>query len=124
MTKKRTATEVLISLEERVDIIERMVRSIDMVETINKKRVVQEKLIYGDGKNIVMAQIEIFNTKGKLIDKRRTNHSGKWTTSLMPGTYIIRVAKTATSSRPSATGQYEIVVEPESKPLQLGIRTL
>lgn len=89
-----------------------------------RKRVVQEKLTYGDGKVIILAQVEIFDLSGNLVDKRKTNNTGKWTSSLMPGKYLIRIAKQRTSTKAQATGQYEILVLPGNKPLQLGSRKL
>lgn len=89
-----------------------------------RKRVVQEKITYGDGKVIILAQVEIFDLDGNLIDKKKTNSTGKWTVSLLPGKYLVRVAKPRTSTKPQATGQYEILVLPGDKPLQLGNRKL
>jgi hypothetical protein len=175
--KKRTASEAIISLEQRVERMEGLLKSIDhnvklqlsrqnvqltvpsgpvlmpgpvtvsaptasapigpapTVEAVefpqveiqpatNVKRVVQEKVTYGDSKVIIIAQVEIFDMAGKLIDKKQTNNAGKWTSSLLPGKYLVRVAKQRTSTKPQATGQYEILVPPGNKPLQLGNRKL
>ncbi len=176
MSKERSASEVLLSLEDRIENLEGLVRSIDhnvklllsrqnapvatppapvvrataeapsvivptpkernapSVEAVefvqeeqenpSKKRVVQEKLTYADGKVIILAQVEVFDINGKLADKRKTNNAGKWTSSLLPGKYTIRVAKQRTSLKPQVTGQYEIVVPPGDKPLQLESRKL
>ncbi|KKN67644.1 hypothetical protein LCGC14_0459030 [marine sediment metagenome] len=166
--EERTASEIILSLEQRVETMEGLVRSIDhniklvlsrqnaqlhavsppappepapppssptpTVEAVEfvqvqpstpvKKRVVQEKLVYGDLKGIILAQVEIFDMSGKLVDKKRTNNAGKWASSLFPGKYMIRVAKQKTAAKPQATGQYEIIVTPGIKPLQLENRKL
>jgi hypothetical protein len=98
------------------------VEAVEFVQVDNGKRVVQERLTYGDSKPIILAQVEIFGMDGKLVDKRKTNNAGKWTSSLPPGKYMIRVAKTATSVKAQVTGQYEINITPGDKPLQLDSR--
>jgi hypothetical protein len=176
LDKERSASDVLLSIEERVEVLEGAVKSIDhnvklllsrqnaklaassvkllpsqmpaaetptpaqpqaeapTVEAVefvqvqkdnpNAKRVVQEKLTYMDSKVIILAQVEIFNMNGECIDTRRTNNTGKWTSSLRPGKYTVRVAKQQTSVKPQVTGQYDIVVPPGNKPLQLENRKL
>jgi len=174
LVKKRSASEVLLSLENRVEILEGLVRSIDhniklllnnkniserkiIKEPINKiskpkvskdksaskvvtadavdfvqvdsgvknrKRTVRERLTYSDSKAIVLAQVEIFDSSGQLIAKKRTNNEGKWTESLLPGEYSIRVAKGKTSINPPIGVNYEIFVSPDDKPLQLEDRKL
>ncbi|MDP2683514.1 MAG: hypothetical protein Q8P20_00505 [bacterium] len=93
------------------------------------KRVVQESITYSDSKVIVLAQVEIFdanetNGKRKLIDKVRTNNAGKWTASLFPGAYVVRIAKQATSLKPQVSIQYEINVPVSNKPLSLPARKI
>lgn len=90
-----------------------------------KPRTVQEKLYYAvDSKVILLAQVEIFDEAGELVNKTRTNNQGAWTARLAPGTYKIRVAKTKTSTKPQVLETYNIMVTSGEGPLPLESRKL
>jgi hypothetical protein len=90
-----------------------------------RPRTVQEKLYYAsDSKVILLAQIEIFDEAGKLVNKTRTNNQGAWTARLAPGAYKIRVAKTKTSTKPQVLETYNIMVTSGEGPLPLESRKL
>lgn len=168
LIKERTASEVLLTIEQKVNNLEKMIQTIDFnvktllnkqnseparvlvekprkksfvseqpaptaeavefvqadVSSIDKKCTIQEKLLYENGKPIILAQVEIFDIKGNLVDKRRTNNIGQWMSSLLSGQYVVRIAKQATAAKSAVTAQYDLVVPVGEKLLQLENRKL
>lgn len=99
---------------------------VEPVKPGGKERVVQEKIFYKkDNKVVLLAQVEIFDSSGKkLVKKTRTNNQGAWTAKLSPGSYHLRVAKSATSTKPAICVNYQINVTPGDGPLTLESRKL
>jgi hypothetical protein len=77
-----------------------------------RKMPVQQRIIYKDGKNVCLANVEIFQTGNKgefnLIKKLRTNSAGKWAVALAPGKYLVSISKAGTSSKPNVEVSYSI----------------
>lgn len=93
-----------------------------------QKTQVQQKIIYPDGKNVILANVEIFTTvldaRGKLektaVGKpTRTNSAGKWLAALDPGRYTIRIFKGATSNKPVVEHVYEVEIPLSEAPIEL-----
>lgn len=79
-------------------------------ENIIKKIPVQQRIIYADGKNIYMANVEIFDLQGKSIKKTRTNQIGKWLAAVPVGQYNVKIIKEATTLKPKVDLNYSITV--------------
>lgn len=88
----------------------------------DKKSPVKQKVIYPNGKNICLANVEIFSlgpTGEHLIKKCRTNSAGKWSAPLSSGRYTVCVSKIGTSTKPNVDVTYEIDIPVSDKPLEL-----
>ena len=84
-----------------------------------KKTQVQQKIAYPDGKVVILANIEIFDSNKKLVKQTRTNSAGKWNASLEPGKYFVKVYKAPTSNKPVVEQQYEVDIPMSDTPLEL-----
>lgn len=84
----------------------------------NKPIPVQQSVVYPDGKNVCLANVEIFQ-EDKLVKKTRTNASGKWITSLEPGVYTVCVFKQSVANKPEVNLSFEIDVHPSDGPIEL-----
>ena len=93
-----------------------------------RKMPVQQRIIYKDGKNVCLANVEIFQTGSKgelnLIKKVRTNSAGKWVVALESGKYLVSISKAGTSSKPNVDVSYSIDIPISSVPLELTAFTL
>jgi len=93
-----------------------------------RKMPVQQRIIYKDGKNVCLANVEIFQTGNKgefnLIKKLRTNSAGKWAVALAPGKYLVSISKAGTSSKPNVEVSYSIDIPVSNVPLELAAFTL
>jgi hypothetical protein len=74
----------------------------------DKKVPVSQKVLYPDGKAVVLANVEIYNSAKELLKKTRTNNVGKWAATLDPGKYTIRVQKTGTNEKPAVERSFEV----------------
>ena len=84
---------------------------------------VQQKILYPDGKNVCLANVEVFSS-GKqgqldLVKKCRTNSAGKWNVSLGAGKYLVSISKVGTSTKPGVEVSYPIEIPVSDKPLEL-----
>ena len=78
---------------------------------------VQQKLLYSDGTPITMANVELLSEEtGSLVSvkKLKTNATGKWTTNIQPGSYVVKVFKNKNHNREEVRHLADIVV-PEDK---------
>lgn len=57
------------------------------------KVTVTQRVAYSDNKNVILAQIEIFDSSKKLVKKTRTDSSGRWNGKLEPGNFLVYVKK-------------------------------
>lgn len=93
-----------------------------------RKMPVQQRIIYKDGKNVCLANVEIFQTGNNgefnLIKKVRTNSAGKWAVALAPGKYLVSLSKAGTSSKPNVEVSYSIDIPVSNVPLELEVFTL
>lgn len=84
-----------------------------------RKIPVSQRIIYKDGKNVYMANVEFFNSEKKLVKKTRTNASGKWIVALPPSSYVVKITKAATSVKTKVDLLYTIVVTESDKQIEL-----
>jgi hypothetical protein len=79
-----------------------------------------------DGSSIFLANVEIIDDNGSLINQTRTNNKGRWIMALTPGEYTVHVVKRAPpdSGRKPIDTSYKINVPPSEKPLELDPLTL
>lgn len=75
-------------------------KPIETIIGVVKPVPVQQKVIYPDGKNVILANVEIFDLNGKIVKKTKTNSAGKWNAVLVAGKYKVHVSKNATSEKP------------------------
>lgn len=60
----------------------------------NKSKIpVAQRITNAQGKDVFMADVEIYDDKNDLIEKIKTNTIGKWQAYLQPGNYIIKISK-------------------------------
>jgi hypothetical protein len=76
--------------------------------TVGPNIVVTHAMVYADNKPIRLGKVEIFNLDNELITSVMTNHTGKWTVTLKPGTYNIKLTKGATADKVALTHKYQI----------------
>lgn len=84
-----------------------------------KKIAVQQKIVYPDGKNVIIATVEIYNMSNVLVKRTRTNSAGKWNATLDPGKYLIHITKSATTEKPLVEQRYEVEIPISHGPLEL-----
>lgn len=92
-----------------------------------KKTQVQQKIIYPDGKNVILANVEVYTmvpglkgkSEKKIAKQTRTNSSGKWAAALDPGKYYIHVFKSATNNKPIVELNYEVEITLSDTTLEL-----
>lgn len=94
-------------------------RDIRMPTQQGKKVAVQQRIHYPDGKNVILASIEITDAAKNVIKKTRTNSAGKWNATLDPGRYFIHVTKSATTEKPVVEHRYEVEIPISDSPLEL-----
>lgn len=92
----------------------------------NIKRVpVQQRVLYPDGKNVCLANVEILqaakNGEFKIVKTCRTNSAGKWQMGLEPGKYLIHLSKIGTSQKPTVETSYSIDVPVSNVPVELDV---
>ena len=70
---------------------------------------------------VLLANVEIFDLNGELVNKTRTNPKGRWLSPLAPGEYKVHIQKEypADSGRGSVDTTYQINVPRSDKPLEL-----
>lgn len=70
---------------------------------------------------LFLANIEIFDATGQLVNQARTNTKGRWLMALEPGEYQVHVLKRfpPDSGRVPVDTTYQITVPPANKPLEL-----
>lgn len=86
------------------------------------KTQVQQRITFSDGKSVTSASVEIFSfedNKSLLIENKKTNATGKWTASLAPGKYLIKVFKKESAKHPVVNIQDELIIPDSDKPVQL-----
>jgi hypothetical protein len=106
----------------------RGIRTEEPSQGSERKAPVQQRIIYPDGKNVCLANVEIFETNSKgefnLLKKVRTNSAGKWAVALASGKYLISISKSGTSTKPNVEVSYSVDIPVSSVPLELAPFTL
>lgn len=90
------------------------------VAQISTKSVtIQQKIVYKeDGKSICLAHVSIY--KNSILQKEvKTNAAGKWSASLEPGKYIIKITKHGSNERTNIEKSFDISVPESNAPVQL-----
>ena len=86
----------------------------------DKKLSVSQVLNHGDSP-LFLANIEVLDDKGVLINQARTNTKGRWLMALAPGDYQVHVSKRfpPDSGRSPIDMMYPINIPPSDKPMEL-----
>lgn len=84
-----------------------------------KKVAVQQKIMYPNGKNMILAEIKITTSSGELIKTTRTDSSGKWKAVLVPGQYIVNIASRILQDQPKIEKSYAFEVPVQDEILEL-----
>lgn len=89
---------------------------------VTKKIPVEQHIVYADGKNIYMANVEIYNNVGEKVKQTRTNQVGKWLAGLAVGTYTVNITKAGTALKPKVELQYTIDVPNSDSKVELEMK--
>jgi hypothetical protein len=86
----------------------------------DKKCSVSQVLSHGESP-LFLANIEVLNEEGVLINQARTNTKGRWLMALAPGNYQVHVSKRfpPDSGKLSIDMMYPINIPPSDKPMEL-----
>jgi hypothetical protein len=89
-------------------------------QTAGKKSSISQVIKRGDTP-LYIANVEVFDEYGKLINQTRTNTKGRWLMALAPGDYRVHVLKRfpSDSGKLPIDTSYQISVPPSSKPVEL-----
>lgn len=87
----------------------------------NKNSVpVMQRVVDRNGKSVFLADVEIIDlTTSQPIFKTRTNGTGKWMASLMPGHYKVLIRKVESLTKERVETPQEITVDGTKSPLDL-----
>ena len=85
------------------------------------KSSISQVLKNDDDTPLFLANVEVFDENGELINQTRTNTKGRWLMALSPGDYQVHVLKRypADSGKVSIDTMYPISVPSSDKPLEL-----
>lgn len=112
----RTASEILLDLEEKINLLLGYAKNQDnnikiILQRLNAmpaakmekeekkpkasptRTTVNQMVLAKDGQPIKMANVEIFNENGFLEKATRTNNNGRWMAALPPGKYALSITK-------------------------------
>ena len=84
-----------------------------------KKVTVQQKITYPNDKPAVLAKVLITNEKKEKIAETKTNHGGKWATTLLPGSYFVHVTKAEVADKPKIDHYFPITIPISKTPIEL-----
>lgn len=86
----------------------------------DKKSSVSQVIKRGDAP-LYIANVEVFDESGQLINQTRTNTKGRWLMALAPGDYRVHVLKRfpPDSGKLPIDTSYQISVPPSNKPMEL-----
>jgi hypothetical protein len=89
-------------------------------QTSDKKSSVSQVIKRGDTP-LYIANVEVFDESGQLINQTRTNTKGRWLMALAPGDYRVHVLKRfpPDSGKLPIDTSYQISVPPSNKPMEL-----
>lgn len=113
------------STDDNTDLIESSVRGKSRgaraKQSISKKATVSQVLNKPGGGELFLANVEISNLQGELIQQVRTNTKGRWNCVLVPGEYQVHVTKrfSPDSGKESIDTTYKIDIPPSDKPMEL-----
>lgn len=111
--------EVLLDLKPSKRRDQRPAVSITPPASTAKTTSVQQRIAYPDGKNVILANVEIFDLSGQLVKKTKTNSAGKWSAVLAAGTFKIHISKGATSEKPAVEYKLQVEIPLSDSPLEL-----
>jgi hypothetical protein len=84
-----------------------------------KKVAVQQRIVYSDGKNICLANVQITGGTLKAPKKLKTNSMGKWLAALEPGEYVVSVNKSGNKNKQNIAISMNITIPESDKPIEL-----
>lgn len=105
-------TESATAITARRDI--RKIAAVDAVAQVapatEKRKSVQQKIMYPTGGEVILATVNVFSAAGDLIKSTKTNNFGNWIAALFPGEYRVKVTKKAVKDKPPIDLVYNINV--------------
>jgi hypothetical protein len=73
---------------------------------------VMQRIVDKNGKSLFMAQVEIVNAQSNLVEaKTRTNGTGKWQATLLPGNYKITIRKNEAANKQNIEVTQNITID-------------
>lgn len=88
-------------------------------EASSTKMPVQQRVIFPDGRNVMLANVEIYDLQNNLAKKTKTNSAGKWNATLIPGKYFVMVSKSIPNSKKPVEKRFEIEIPVSDAPIEL-----
>lgn len=80
---------------------------------------VKQRVVDKNGKSIFLADVEVISASGEKITKTRTNGTGKWMASLVPGIYKVILSKRESLTKEKIELIQEINVDGKTTPFEL-----
>jgi len=85
---------------------------------------VMQRIVDKNGKSVFLANVEINDVNGAEVFKTRTNGTGKWMASLVPGNYKIIIRKGESLTKERAESIQDVIVDGTQSPLELKMMIL
>lgn len=92
----------------------------DLNYTGNKIPIIQ-RVVNANNKSVFLADVEIFNKDNVLINKIKTNGSGKWTALLDPGSYKISIKRKEALNQKLLEVNQNIIIDGSKESYELPI---
>jgi len=81
---------------------------------------VVQRIVDANGKSVFLADVEVTNRDdGKLVHKARTNGTGKWMASLLPGNYRVVLRKRDPVTKARVEAAQDIIIDGKTSPINL-----
>ncbi len=90
----------------------------------DKKVPVIQRVTDNNGKDLFMADVSILDENNDLVEKIKTNATGKWQVQLRPGKYIIDIVKTDNVTKNKLQSVQEIIVPEINEPYKLPVAVI
>lgn len=77
------------------------------------------RLVYPDGKNVILADIKLLSETGEILKSTRSNSVGKYSFSIPIGKYVISYFKPAVSDKPEIKKEKHIEILNTDAPFEI-----
>ncbi len=92
-------------------------------ENQNRQIPTHQRIVYPDGKPVYMANVEIIDLiTQNLVKQTKTNQTGKWLASLVPGEYQVKISKGSNSLKSKVELDYRVTIPNQDSTVDLGTK--